>query len=209
MRNESERRQTTSVTQTIALGTNSRPGSIRLIPGSNLAVIAERTVSGGGDGLIVNLSSGAFATIPVNAALSGGSSDVAINGSTAYFADQASATVSYVPVSTATGQPTGSPANISVDLGPRALAIDTRDNPLLVTCEGSGTVVLADLTTRSWGASKRDRAAIKVTAAVTETATATATATVKAVSDNGILRSRVDLQRHESADSPVAHRYRY
>src|SRR5207244_1173932 len=39
----------------------------------------------------------------------------------------------------------GNPSTVKVDLGARALAIDTKDNLLLVTNQGSGTVVLIDL----------------------------------------------------------------
>jgi YVTN family beta-propeller protein len=134
-----------AVSDTLKLGGNIRPASIQLIPGSSLAVIAVPSFGEAGEALVLNLTSGTFSTINVNPARSGGSSDIAIHGTTAYFANQTGATVSYIPISTATGQASASPVAIPVDLGPRALTIDTKDNLLLVGCEGTGTVVLVDL----------------------------------------------------------------
>lgn len=134
-----------TVTNTISLGANVRPASIQLIAGSNLAVIAVPGAGDDGEALVLNLTSGTVATIDVNPARSGGASDIAINGSTAYVADQTGGAVSFVPISVTTGQPTAAPSTIKVDLGPRALAIDTKDNLLLVANEGSGNIVLVDL----------------------------------------------------------------
>jgi hypothetical protein len=43
---------------------------------------------------------------------------------------------------------TGSPVLIRVETGVRALAVDTKDNLLIVTNQGTGNIVLIDLTTR-------------------------------------------------------------
>ncbi|HLY20405.1 MAG TPA: beta-propeller fold lactonase family protein [Bryobacteraceae bacterium] len=138
---------TSMVSNTITLGQDIRPASIQLIPGSTFAVIAVPDEGDDGEALVLDLTSGLFTTIDVNPARSGGASDVAINGTTAYFADQTGGAVSYVSIDATTGQPAGPPAMIQVDLGPRALAVDTVDNLLLVTNEGSGTIVLVDLAT--------------------------------------------------------------
>ncbi len=108
-----------------------------------------KALSAGNNGqvLLLNLTKRTFTQINVNPDRSGGSSDIAVNGATVYFANQTGASVSFVPISLATGMPTAAPASIKVDLGARALAIDTKDNLLLVTNEGSGTIVLVDLAT--------------------------------------------------------------
>jgi YVTN family beta-propeller protein len=95
--------------------------------------------------LVLDVTSGAVTEAQANPARSGGSSGLAVFGSTAYVANQTGGSVSALPIS-ASGVP-GVPVIIKVDLGPRALAIDTQDNLLLVTNEGSGTVVLIDLWT--------------------------------------------------------------
>ena len=138
---------TMSVSSTITLGADLRPTAIQLIPGSNFAIIT--VPSGGMDGevLVLNVTTGTFQTINANPDRSGGSSDIAINGNTVFFANQTGGSVSFFSISTMTGVPTGPPTSIKVDLGARALAIDAKDNMLLVTNEGSGTVVLVDLNT--------------------------------------------------------------
>src|SRR5258708_7834909 len=136
-----------TVSDTITLGANIRPAAIQLIPGSNLAVITVPSAGNNGEALLLNLTTRAFIQINVNPDRSGGSSDVAVNGTTVFFANQTGASVSFVPISLATGMPSAPPASIKVDIGARALAIDTKDNLLLVTNEGSGTIVLVDLAT--------------------------------------------------------------
>jgi hypothetical protein len=96
--------------------------------------------------LIIDVTSanGSPVTISANPDRSGGSSDVAVTGSSAYFANQTGGSVSALQVSS-TGTVVGSLTKINVDLGARALAIDTKDHLLLVTNEGSGTIVLINL----------------------------------------------------------------
>jgi YVTN family beta-propeller protein len=136
-----------TVSDTITLGASLRPAAIQLIPGSNLAVITVPSAGNKGEALLLNLTSRTFTQIDVNPDRSGGSSDIAVNGTTVYFANQTGGSVSFVPISIATGLPSAAPASIKVDLGARALAIDTKDKFLLVTNEGSGTIVLVDLAT--------------------------------------------------------------
>jgi uncharacterized protein (TIGR03437 family) len=134
-----------SVANTITLGASLRPAAIQLVPGSNFAIVTVPSGGNNGEVLILNITTGTFTTVGANPDRSGGSSDVAVNGPTAFFANQAGASVSFFAISTTTGVPAAPPANIKVDLGARALAIDTKDNALLVTNEGSGTVVVVDL----------------------------------------------------------------
>ena len=138
---------TFTVSNTITLGDNIRPASIRRVAGTNFAVVAVPVAGNMGTALIVNLTTGSFSTISVNPDLSGGSSDIAVNGPTLFFANQTGASISIVQIAPATGLLVGTPLIVKVDLGARALAVDTKDNLLIVTNQGSGTIVLVDLTT--------------------------------------------------------------
>lgn len=135
-----------SVTLTINLGASLRPHAIQLLPGTKFAVITLPSAGPDGEVLIVNLTSpnGSPVVISANPDRSGGSSDIAVAGSTVYFANQTGGSVSALQVSSG-GTAVGSPVLIPVDLGARALAIDSKDNLLLVTNEGSGTIALVSL----------------------------------------------------------------
>jgi uncharacterized protein (TIGR03437 family) len=135
-----------TVSNTISLGANVRPAAIVRIPNSNFLAVSVPVAGNAGQTLIVNVNDGTFSSISVNPDLSGGSSDVAVSGSTLFFANQTGGSVSAVVIAPATGVPTAAPVIVKVDLGARALAVDAVDNLLLVTNEGSGTIVLVDLT---------------------------------------------------------------
>jgi uncharacterized protein (TIGR03437 family) len=137
---------TLTVVNTFSLGPNVRPAGIRRIANSNFLAVAVPVAGSAGQTLIVNINDGSFTTINVNSALSGGSSDIAVSGSTLFFANQTGGSVSVISI-TSNGVPTGLPLIVKVDLGARALAVDTKDNLLLVTNDGSGTIVLVDLRT--------------------------------------------------------------
>jgi hypothetical protein len=79
----------------------------------------------------------------VNPDNSGGSSEIAIFGSTVYFTNQSASTISIAPV-TASGF---TATTLPVDLGARALTVDSKDKLLVIVNEGSGTLTLIDLTT--------------------------------------------------------------
>ena len=76
----------------------------------------------------------------------GGSTSIAVYNSKIYFANQAGGSVSILPVTSA-GVPAGTITTIKVGLGPRALTVDAKDNLLVVSNEGSGTLSLIDLST--------------------------------------------------------------
>ncbi|HWZ33290.1 MAG TPA: IPT/TIG domain-containing protein [Bryobacteraceae bacterium] len=135
-----------TLASTINLGTSVRPQAIQLIPGTKFAVVTVPSAGPDGQVLIVNVTTanGSPVTVSANPDRSGGSSDVAVTGSTAYFANQTGGSVSMLQI-TSTGSAAGPPTAIRVDLGARALAIDVKDKLLLVTNEGSGTVVLINL----------------------------------------------------------------
>jgi hypothetical protein len=75
---------------------------------------------------------------------SGGSSVVAFFNGKIFFANQTGASVSVASFNNGT---LSAIATIKVDLGPRAFTIDAKDNLLVVSNEGSGTLVLIDLGT--------------------------------------------------------------
>jgi uncharacterized protein (TIGR03437 family) len=133
---------TPSVTKTIALGASSlRPEAIAVNAG-----IAYITVPAAGpDGMVIvlNLGTNAITTLSANPDRSGGTSDVAISASNVYFANQTGGSVSVLPLNSTTI------TSVKVDLGARALAIDTKDNLLVVSNEGTGTLVLVSLSSNT------------------------------------------------------------
>jgi uncharacterized protein (TIGR03437 family) len=138
-----------AVLRTLQLGTSVRPESIALIPGAGAAFVAVPSANADGEALLINLTTGAvLSTISANPNHSGGASDVVVFESKVYFANQAGGSVSVLPV-TAAGAAAGPVTTIKVDLGARALAIDTKDNLLVVSNEGSGTLVLVSLASNS------------------------------------------------------------
>lgn len=139
-----------AVSNTWVLDPNLRPESIALIPGA----VAYLTVPGEGpDGQVqvLDLTTGKVTkTLSANPENSGGSSAVVLDSTDVYFANQAGQSVSVLPID-AKGNPTGPITSIPVDLGARALAIvpEKTGNVLVVSNEGTGTLVLIDLTTNT------------------------------------------------------------
>lgn len=138
-----------SVAQTITLGAAVRPEAIALLPGAGVAYITVPAAGPDGTVLVLNLATSQTTTISANPDRSGGSSDVAVFNGNVYFANQAGGSVSALPVNPATGAPAGAITTIRVDLGARAIAIDTKDNLLVVSNEGTGTLVLVNLGSNS------------------------------------------------------------
>lgn len=133
-----------TITRTITLPGGARPNSIQILTGGLFAVVTDRATSSG-NVWIVNLTTGVTTSVPVNAAHAGGTDAVVLVGNTAYIANQTGGSVSVVPIH-ADGT-LGAITTIKVDIGARALAVDTKDNILAVTNEGSGVIVLIDLST--------------------------------------------------------------
>jgi len=133
---------------TMPLDANARPAAIQVISSLGLALITEPSGGPTGKVLILNLTTGTFTSIAVNPDRSGGSSDLAVWGTTAYFANQSGGSVTIAPISVdGSGNVTFTTTKVKVDVGARALAVDTMDKLLLVTSEGSGDIVIVDLTT--------------------------------------------------------------
>ena len=133
----------------IDLGAASRPANIQVISSLGLLVITEPSAGPSGKVIVVDIANPTSVTsISVNPDRSGGSSDLAVAGANVFFANQSGGSVTMVPVSVLkSGTINAPPTAIRVDLGARALAVDTKDNLLLVTNQGSGTIVLIDLKT--------------------------------------------------------------
>jgi uncharacterized protein (TIGR03437 family) len=136
-----------TITQTIQLGASVRPEAIALVGG--FAYIT--APAGGPDGIIVvlNLSNNQTTTMKANPDRSGGTSDIAYFNGKLYFANQAGGSVSVLPVDATTGAATGPITRVRVDLGTRALAIDSKDGLLVVSNEGTGTLVLVSLSSNA------------------------------------------------------------
>ncbi|HKW99307.1 MAG TPA: hypothetical protein VJN43_16320 [Bryobacteraceae bacterium] len=135
---------------TIPLDANARPAAIGVIPSLGLAAITEPSGGSNGKVLILNLTTGTFTSIAVNPDRSGGSSDLAIWNTTVYFANQSGGSVTIAPIAVdGSGNVTFTTATVKADIGARALTVDTQDKLLLVTSEGSGDIVIIDLTTNT------------------------------------------------------------
>jgi uncharacterized protein (TIGR03437 family) len=133
----------------ISLGDSVRAEGIALLPGTTIAFV---TAPGNGpDGalLVVDLAKGTSTSVQANPDRSGGSTDMAFYNGKLYIANQAGGSVSVVTIDPKTGLPSGTPTTIRVDLGARALAIDAKDGLLVVSNEGTGTLVLISLTTNT------------------------------------------------------------
>jgi uncharacterized protein (TIGR03437 family) len=137
-----------AVPVTMALDANARPAAIQVIASLGVALITEPSAGPSGKVLVLNLTTGTFTSIAVNPDRSGGSSDLAVWGTTAYFANQSGGSITIAPISVdGSGNVTFTTTKVKVDTGARALAIDTLDKLLLVTSEGSGDIVIVDLNT--------------------------------------------------------------
>src|ERR1041385_1857553 len=141
-----------SIASTVSLGASVRPESIAL-NGAGFAFVTVPAAGPNGEVVVFNLSTGTQTTINANPDRSGGSSDVVFFNGKLYFANQTGGSVSVIPF---TGGTAGAISTIKVDLGVRALAIDVKDNLLVVSNEGSGTLVLVDLGVRALAIDVKD-----------------------------------------------------
>jgi uncharacterized protein (TIGR03437 family) len=135
-----------TVTKTLTVRASARLEAIAILPAAGIAFVAAPASN---EVFLVNIATGDLTSIAANPAGSGGSTDVAVLNSKIYFANQTGGSVSVLPVNPTTGVASGPITTIKVDLGARALAIDSKDNLLVVSNEGTGTIVLIDLTSGS------------------------------------------------------------
>ena len=134
-----------SVSSTLTMGASLRPDSIAL-PGPGFAFLTIPSAGDSGKVVLLNLTTGAQAVFNANPDRTGGSGDVLVFNSKVYFANQTGGSVSVAPFA---GGALGTATVIKVDLGARALAIDAKDNLLVVANEGTGTLVLVDLSSNA------------------------------------------------------------
>ena len=135
----------TFATSTLSVGANVRAESIVVVPGAGVAYLTVPAAGPDGQVLELNLTSAKTTTLSANPDGSGGSSAMVLYNGTIYFANQTGGSVSVLPVAKS-GDPSGAITTIKVDLGARALAVDVNDKLLVVSNEGTGTLVLVDLT---------------------------------------------------------------
>jgi uncharacterized protein (TIGR03437 family) len=134
-----------TVASTVSLGASLRPESIAL-NGDGFAFLTVPSAGPMGEVVVLNLSTSAQTIINANPDRSGGSSDVLFFNGNLYLANQTGGTISVIPFAKGAA---GKVTTVKVDLGARALTIDTKDNLLVVSNEGSGTLVLVDLATNA------------------------------------------------------------
>jgi uncharacterized protein (TIGR03437 family) len=122
---------------TVALPEGSRPHEVALADAANKAVITLPMANGF---LLFDLTTKTTAMVDTGAWTAMGPGAVAVSGSTAYIANQMSASVTVADLSA--GKVT---RTFPVDPGPRALAVNASANQLLVLAEGTGTLDVVDL----------------------------------------------------------------
>ncbi len=131
----------------VALGVNSRPKAIALLPALGYALVVEPSDAGGDSIVAVNLSNGNIQTTGFQVAAAG-NNDLVVSGNFVYFADQTGSSVTVAKAGVNNNQFTlTTESQVPVGLGPRSLAVDNLDNFLLVTNEGDGTLALLNLST--------------------------------------------------------------
>jgi uncharacterized protein (TIGR03437 family) len=134
-----------SVTETITLGTSLRPEALALAaPGFLFITVPSADPTG--EVILLNTMTGTQTTVQANPDRSGGASDVVFFNGKLYFANQTGGSVSALPFINGT---LGTITTTKVDLGARALTVEAKDNLLVVSNEGSGTLVLVDLATNA------------------------------------------------------------
>ena len=121
---------------TVNLPLGTRPHEVAL-SAANKAVITTPMSNGF---LILDLSTKAFTQVATSTWNGMGPGAVALNGNTAYIANQMTASVTVADLSSAAVVKT-----FPVDPGPMALAVNPAKNQLLVLSEGTGTLDVVDL----------------------------------------------------------------
>jgi uncharacterized protein (TIGR03437 family) len=128
---------TNNSVSTIALPAGSRPHEVAINGQATKAVITTPMSNGF---LILDLASKSFTPVATSTWNGMGPGAVAVNGNTAYIANQMTASVTVVDLGTGSVVKT-----FAVDPGPMAVAVNPAKNQLLVLAEGTGTVDVVDL----------------------------------------------------------------
>ncbi len=127
---------TTFAVSNVVLPAGSRPREVAINAQETKAVVTTPMSNGF---LVLDLGTKAFTQVATNT-WGMGPGAVALNGNTAYIANQMTASVTVVDL--ASGAVV---KNFPVDPGPMALAVNTAKNQLLVLAEGTGTLDVVDL----------------------------------------------------------------
>lgn len=138
-----------NVARTIKIDDSARVQGIAVNTGANLAFVTAPGNGPNGALYVVNLATGTSTSMQANPDGSGGATGIAYVNGKVYLANQAGGSISILTVDPSTGAAVGTIATVKVDLGARALAVDTKDNWLIVSNEGTGTLVILDLATNS------------------------------------------------------------
>lgn len=128
---------TTYTVSNVPLPAGSRPREVAISAPANKAIITTPMSNGF---LILDLGTGAFTQVATSTWNGMGPCAVALNGNTAYLANQMTASVTVADLASASVVKT-----FPVDPGPMALAVNTAKNQLLVLAEGTGTLDIVDL----------------------------------------------------------------
>ena len=121
----------------VALPAGSRPREVAISTQANKAVITTPMANGF---LILDLGAKTFMQVATSTWNGMGPGAVAVNGNTAYVANQMTASVTVADLASAAVVKT-----FPVDPGPMALAVNTAKNQLVVLAEGTGTLDVVDL----------------------------------------------------------------
>jgi DNA-binding beta-propeller fold protein YncE len=130
---------------TVSLPVGSRPHEVAMSSQGNKAIVTTPMSNGF---LILDLGTKAFTQVGTSTWNGMGPGAVAVNGNTAYIANQMTASVTVADLASGTVVKT-----FPVDPGPMALAVNSAKNQLLVLAEGTGTLDIVDLT--SYGVTAR------------------------------------------------------
>ncbi len=122
---------------TISLPAGSRPHEVALSASANKAVI---TAPMSGSVLLLDLGTQQITSVNLGVLHAMGPGAVAVDGGAAYVASQMTADVTVIDLNGARVL-----SRFSVDPGPRALALDSTGNQLLVMAQGTGTLDIVDL----------------------------------------------------------------
>lgn len=121
----------------VTLPAGSRPYEVAVSASANKALISTPMANGF---LILDLGTGAVTAVDTSVWNAMGPGAIVTNGSTAFIANMMTASVTVVDLAAGKVVKT-----FSVDPGPRALAVNTATNQLLVLCEGTGTLDVVDM----------------------------------------------------------------
>jgi len=128
---------TTYAVSNVVLPAGSRPHEVAINTQATKAVVTTPMSNGF---LIVDLGTEVFTQVATSTWNGMGPGAVALNGNTAYIANQMTASVTVVDLASAAVVKT-----FPVDPGPMALAVNAAKNQLLVLAEGTGTLDVVDL----------------------------------------------------------------